>query len=75
MGHIDLKEAQRSLPEVIRRVESGEDVVITREDGAAFRIVPAEKKAPVPSFGSGRGLIEVGPNFDDPIEDFAPYET
>lgn len=73
MGHIDLKDAQRSLPEVIRRVESGEDVVITREDGAAFRIVPAGK--PTPVFGSGRGRLAMSPDFDEPIPDFKPYET
>lgn len=30
---------------------------------------PASK----PQFGSARGLIKIGPEFDEPLEDFKPY--
>lgn len=33
---------------------------------------PAERKTPV--FGSAKGLFQISPNFDDPIEDFADYQ-
>lgn len=26
-----------------------------------------------PQFGSAKGLIEIGPAFDEPLEDFKPY--
>ncbi len=26
-----------------------------------------------PQFGSAKGLIEIGPEFDEPLEDFKPY--
>ena len=28
---------------------------------------------PKPQFGSARGLITIGPDFDEPLEDFKPY--
>ena len=29
--------------------------------------------APKPQFGSAKGLITIGPEFDEPLEDFKPY--
>ena len=28
---------------------------------------------PKPQFGSAKGLIQIGPEFDEPLEDFQPY--
>lgn len=28
---------------------------------------------PKPQFGSAKGLITIGPEFDEPLEDFKPY--
>jgi hypothetical protein len=28
---------------------------------------------PAPKAGSAKGLIEIGPDFDEPLEDFKPY--
>jgi hypothetical protein len=32
---------------------------------------PSEK--PTPKAGSAKGLIHIGPDFDEPLEDFKPY--
>ena len=68
-----LDEAQRRLPELIDEAAGGEDVVISRGDGAAFRLVPIATPEPRPTFGSARGLITVHDDFDDPIPGFEPY--
>lgn len=33
----------------------------------------SSKAEPKPQFGSGKGLIEIGPEFDEPLADFKPY--
>jgi antitoxin (DNA-binding transcriptional repressor) of toxin-antitoxin stability system len=48
-------------------------VIITREDGAAFKIVPVTPIAPRPTFGSAKGLIKMAEDFDEPLEDFQAY--
>ncbi len=73
MQQVDLKEAETKLSELIGIVAQGEEVVIRRVDGSAFKIVPIEKKRPYPKFGSAKGLIEMSDDFDDPIEDFEEY--
>lgn len=37
----------------------------------ANQSVPAKKTGP--KAGSAKGLIEIGPDFDEPLEDFKPY--
>ncbi len=33
----------------------------------------ATPSKPKPQFGSAKGLITIGPDFDEPLEDFKPY--
>ncbi len=73
MRKVNLDEAQRRLPELIEEAAGGEDVVISRGDGADFRLVPVVEPAPRPAFGSARGLIEMADDFDAPVEGFEPY--
>ena len=72
MTNIDLKDAQLTLPKLIHKAWKGERVVITSEDGAHVLMVPLPKKEVArpkvarPKFGSARGLIKIGDDFDDP---------
>ena len=73
MNVVALTEAQNRLPELIEEVAGGADVVISRGDGASFRLVPIAPVEQTPRFGSARGLVEVADDFDDPIPGFEPY--
>lgn len=70
---LKVEEAQPRLRELIGEASDGEDVVIARDDGAAVRLVPIGSQG-VPRFGSARGLITMSDDFDEPLEEFAPYE-
>lgn len=73
MHTISIDEAQTRLPELFDEAKGGNDVVITRHDGAAVRLVPVETHG-IPRFGSGRGMFTMADDFDAPLEDFEPYE-
>ena len=73
MHTVGLKEAAGRLAELIDEVASGEEVVITREDGATFKIVPIALMPPSPKFGSAKGLVKMTEDFDEPLEDFRAY--
>ena len=73
MHKVNLDEAQKKLPELIEEAANGEDVQISRGDGASFRIVPVAKSGKGRVIGSARGLIKISDDFDDPIEGFEPY--
>jgi len=42
---------------------------------AELLAIKNDSSAPVPKpqFGSAKGMIEIGPAFDEPLEDFKPY--
>ncbi len=63
---IALNDAKVRLYELLAMAIHGNDVIITREDGASFRIVPFAR--PYPKFGSAKGLIEISDDFDEPVE-------
>jgi antitoxin (DNA-binding transcriptional repressor) of toxin-antitoxin stability system len=45
MIKVDLKEAQGNLEHLVDEAAGGEEVIITRGDGARFRIVPLQAAA------------------------------
>ncbi|MBW4601842.1 MAG: prevent-host-death protein [Calothrix sp. FI2-JRJ7] len=59
MFKIDIKEAENCLAELIKEVASGKEVIITRSDGASFKIVLVTPEEPRSKFGSAKGLIEM----------------
>jgi antitoxin (DNA-binding transcriptional repressor) of toxin-antitoxin stability system len=74
MRKVKLDEAQRRLPELIEEAASGEDVVISRGDGASFRLVPVIEPERRPrKAGSLKGRIHIADDFDDPLPDFEEY--
>ena len=73
MHTVGLKEAAERLAELIDEVASGEEVVITRDDGAIFKIVPVALMPPLPKFGSAKGQVKMREDFDEPLDDFQAY--
>lgn len=73
MHEVGLKEAETRLAELIDEVAHGKEVLITRGDGTAFKIVPIMQPEPHPKFGSAKGLIKMSEDFDEPLEDFQEY--
>ncbi len=73
MQQIALKEAETRLAELIGMVAGGEEVIITKDDGSGFKIIPIPYEKPYPKFGSAEGLVEMSDDFDEPLEDFEEY--
>lgn len=80
MKHFSIKEAKDQLPALVRAVEAGEQVVITRNGKPVVDVIPHAKKGGIDLEGlrrwkKERGYTSVaGPipdDFDDPLpEDF-----
>lgn len=74
MHKIKLEEARERLAELIDDAVSGEDVVISRGDGADVRLVPVVKIPRQPRKGGGlKGMLQIKENFDDPLPEFEAY--
>jgi antitoxin (DNA-binding transcriptional repressor) of toxin-antitoxin stability system len=73
MLKISVHDAEKQLRRLIEAAEHGENVVITRGDGASFQLVPLSKSKPRPTFGSAEGEIWMSDDFDAPLNDFEGY--
>ena len=74
MKTLPVKQASDHLGDLVDAAIAGEEVVLTREDHAAVRLVPVTSAgSPRPQFGSARGLIKMSDDFDAPLDDFDDY--
>lgn len=64
--HIGVHEAKTQFSNLLRRIEAGEEFVITRHDQPLARLVPL---APAPSrtFGEDHGAFVVPDDFNAPL--------
>jgi prevent-host-death family protein len=69
MPKVSLQEAEKQLRHLINEAEQGEEVVITRGDGASVKLVPLSKVKPRPTFGSAEGEIWMSEDFDEPLDE------
>ena len=64
---VSIAEAKNRLPELIRAVESGEKVVITRHGKPVAQITPAPPERGRIQWGSMRDSMKLYPGWDDAI--------
>jgi prevent-host-death family protein len=66
MVTVSAKHAKAHLPEILARVEAGEEITIARRNVPVARLVPLAPKAKR-RFGALRGKIDIGPEFFEPL--------
>lgn len=72
---VNIHEAKTQFSKLVRRAESGEEIVVRRGHEPVARIAPLEKRrGGVTGRGSMKGEIRIGPDFDEPLAEFAEYE-
>lgn len=75
MTTMTLDQAKDQLADLLAKAADGEEVVIVRDDGSTFTVVPT--KAPSRKrrglVGSARGKIWMADDFDEIPEGFEPY--
>jgi prevent-host-death family protein len=71
---VNIHEAKTQFSKLVRRAEAGEEIVVRRGREPVARIAPLEKRGGVRGFGSMKGEIRIGSDFDEPLEEFAEYE-
>ncbi len=77
MQTVTLGEAQAKLPELILTLLAEQEIVITRDNRSVANVVPL----PAPTISGQRrvpglfkGQIVFHPIWDEPLEDFTPYQ-
>jgi prevent-host-death family protein len=70
---VTIGEAKTNFSSLVRRAEAGEEILVRRGREPVARIVPLRQSDGVHGFGSMKGEIRIGKDFDEPLEDFRDY--
>ncbi len=65
---VSVAEAKNRLPELIRAVEGGENVVITRHGKPVAQLSPPPPERRLVRLGGMKGRIELLPGWDAPVD-------
>ncbi len=66
---VSIAEAKNRLPELIRAVEDGEEVIITRHGKPVAQIAPAPPARRKARLGGMRDRVKLLPGWDDPASE------
>jgi prevent-host-death family protein len=67
---IAIADAKARFADLIRRAESGENIVLTRHGKPVAQLTGAPKAQSLPLFGALRGKLRIADDFDDLPEGF-----
>jgi prevent-host-death family protein len=73
MSSVTLEEAQARLPQLIERLQPGEEITITEHGRPLAQVKKAERTSWPCKAGSAAGKVWMAPDFDAPLEDFKEY--
>jgi prevent-host-death family protein len=65
---VSIAEAKNRLPQLIRAVENGQKVVITRHGKPVAQLAPPPRQRRKVQWGAMRDRIRLLPGWDDPID-------
>lgn len=69
MTTVNVHEAKTNLSKLLRRAESGEEIVIARDGEPVVRLVPCTRRPRRRRPGLWKGLFKTPDDFNDPLPD------
>jgi len=70
-----IHQAKTNLSRLVREAVEGADVVIARGNAPLVRLVRISAAPEARELGFARGMVQLAPDFDAPLEDLAEYEV
>ncbi|MBN1317451.1 MAG: hypothetical protein JXA42_18360 [Anaerolineales bacterium] len=72
MIQIPVKQAITEFDTLLKAAALGKEAIIIDSDGSVYKLI-ALSRISQPLFGSARGQVIIGPDFDESIEGFEEY--
>jgi prevent-host-death family protein len=67
MPTVTIHAAKTKLSQLLARVEAGEEIILARGKTPIAKIIPIQPPLRKRQFGALRGLIDIGPEFFEPL--------
>jgi len=73
MHQVNIHEAKTHLSKLIQEAIAGEDVIIAKDNKPVIKLVALPHQKRQRQLGTAKGKIVMADDFDEPLDDFAPY--
>jgi prevent-host-death family protein len=70
---VNMHEAKTQLSRLVLRAAAGEEVIIARAGKPIVRLSPLQTAAKARTFGTAKGKIKLGKDFDGPVPGFEAF--
>jgi len=70
MTSMTIPEAQANLPDIVEKLEPGEEVILTRNQQPVAKLISYSRPEPQPVFGSCRDKLIIVAEDDEHLADF-----
>lgn len=74
MAQFNIHIAKAHLSELIQKSLLGEEVIIARDNKPMVKLVAIKPVKHQRTLGIAKEFITIGPDFDEPLEDFGDYQ-
>ena len=73
MTMLEIAEAQARLPDLVRRLMPGDDIIITENSRPVARLIAEQREKRQPQAGSAKGILIIAREDEEHLKDFAEY--
>ncbi len=73
MSQVNIHEAKTHFSKLIKRVLSGEEIIIAKGNKPVAKLVSIDNGKPKRKLGTAKGKIQISPDFEEPLSDFEEY--
>ena len=73
MKMVNVDQAKTHLVDLIEAAAAGEEIYIKKDEELSVQLVPRASQRRKRQFGSAAGLIQMAPDFDEPLDEFKEY--
>jgi len=70
---VNMHEAKTQLSKLVSQVQEGEEVLIARAGKPVARLTRVERKVEPRRFGTAKGKVRIGKDFDAPVPGFEEF--
>lgn len=70
---VNMHEAKTQLSRLVAKVQEGEEILIARAGKPVARLSRVERKAEPRRFGTAKGKVRMGKDFDSPVPGFEEF--
>ncbi len=70
---VNMHEAKTQLSRLVSQVQEGEEVLIARAGKPVARLTRIEQKTEPRRFGTAKGKVRIGKDFDSPVPGFEEF--